>query len=50
MSVSLMVATLLQRLRFRAVHPTSQLIPVAYDITMNYSRTNGLAMEVSRRK
>lgn len=49
MSVSLVVATLLQRLRFRPVHPTSQLIPVAYDITMNYSRTDGLLMEVSPR-
>ena len=49
MSVSLMVATLLQRIAFRPLHPTSQLIPISYDITLNYDRTGGLHMEVAPR-
>lgn len=49
MSVSLMVATLLQRCRFTPLHPTTQLIPAAYDITLNFDRTNGLRMEVAPR-
>ena len=49
MSVTLMAATLLQRFRFRPVRPDSQLIPVQYDITMNFNATNGLHMEVEPR-
>ncbi|KIY99113.1 hypothetical protein MNEG_8851 [Monoraphidium neglectum] len=49
MSVSLMVATLLQRLRFEPVRPTNELIPVGYDITMNFAPTNGLHMRVTER-
>ena len=49
MSVSLMLATLLQRCRFRPLRPTSKLIPIAYDITMNFDRTGGLVMEVAPR-
>ncbi|KAL4419812.1 hypothetical protein ABPG75_006910 [Micractinium tetrahymenae] len=49
MSVSLMVATLLQRCKFTPVRPTSQLIPAAYDITLNFDRTGGLLMEVAPR-
>ncbi|PRW33565.1 cytochrome P450 [Chlorella sorokiniana] len=49
MSVSLMVATLLQRCRFRPLRPTTQLIPTAYDITLNFDRTGGLHMEVAPR-
>lgn len=50
MSVSLMVATLLQRFRFTPMKPTSPLIPVQYDITMNFNGTNGLHMLVSERQ
>lgn len=49
MSVSLMVATLLQRCKFTPVRPTSQLIPATYDITMNFDRTGGLFMDVAPR-
>eukprot|EP00887_Chlorella_sp_A99_P004562 scaffold84.g4562.t1 len=49
MSVSLMTATLLQRCRFRPVHPASPLPPIAYDITLNFDRTGGLKMEVAPR-
>ena len=49
MSVALTAATLLQRFAFRPVLPASPLIPVAYDITMNYGPTSGLHMEVARR-
>jgi cytochrome P450 len=49
MSVSLMAATMLQNLKFTAVSPTVQLIPVDYDITMNYNPTNGLHMQCEPR-
>ena len=49
MSVSLMAATLLQRLRFTPLHPSSQLIPAAYDITLNFAPTGGLHMAVEPR-
>ncbi len=49
MSVTLMVATLMQRFRFRplprAGAPAFPL-QVAYDITLNFNPTNGLQMEV----
>eukprot|EP00775_Hariotina_reticulata_P002129 gene2129-2448_t len=50
MSVSLMVATLLQRLKFTPLKPNSPLIPVQYDITMNFNATSGLHMIVSERQ
>lgn len=50
MSVSLMVATLLQRFRFEPVTPNTPLIPVQYDITMNFNSTMGLHMRVKSRK
>ncbi|GLC47259.1 hypothetical protein PLESTB_001835900 [Pleodorina starrii] len=49
MSVSLMAATLLQRFRFTPLHPSSRLIPVAYDITMNFNPSGGLRMKVQPR-
>lgn len=49
MSVSLMVATLLQKFKFEPVNPNSPLIPVSYDITMNFNATKGLHMVVTRR-
>jgi hypothetical protein len=49
MSVSLMVATLLQRFSFEPVAPCSPLIPVGYDITMNFAPTGGLHMRVRAR-
>lgn len=49
MSVSLMVATLLQRFRFEPVKPSTPLIPVNYDITMNFNATGGLHMMVQPR-
>lgn len=49
MSVSLMVATLLQRFRFEPVKPNTQQIPVQYDITMNFNGTKGLHMMVTPR-
>ncbi len=49
MSVSLMAATLLQRFRFTPLEPSSPLIPVAYDITMNFSPSGGLRMRVEQR-
>lgn len=44
MSVSMMAATLLQKLKFTAISPNVQPIPVEYDITMNFNPTNGLHM------
>jgi cytochrome P450 len=49
MSVSLMVASLLQKFKFDPVTPCSPLIPVTYDITMNFNETRGLHMRVSAR-
>ncbi|WIA42697.1 hypothetical protein OEZ86_008649 [Tetradesmus obliquus] len=49
MSVSLMVASLLQKFKFEPVTPASPLIPVSYDITMNFNETRGLHMRVSAR-
>ena len=52
MSVTLMVTTLMQRLRFRPLpRPDAPAFPlqVAYDITMNFNPTNGLRMEVMPR-
>lgn len=50
MSVSLMVATLLQKFKFVPVRPNSPLIPVEYDITMNFNSTGGLHMAVQSRR
>jgi cytochrome P450 len=50
MSVSLMVATLLQRFRFEPVTPNTPLIPVQYDITMNFDATKGLHVRVKSRQ
>ena len=53
MSVTLMVATLMQRLRFRPLpRPGAPAFPlqVAYDITMNFNPTGGLRMEVMPRE
>lgn len=44
MTVSLMVVSLMQRLRFRCPEGAPQLIPVGYDITMNFGPTDGLHM------
>jgi cytochrome P450 len=49
MSVSLMVASLLQKFKFEPVTPASPLIPVTYDITMNFNETRGLHMRVAAR-
>jgi len=49
MSVTLMVATLLQKFKFEPVLPSTPLIPVSYDITMNFSSTQGLHMRVRQR-
>lgn len=50
MSVSLMVATLLQKFKFEPVTPSTPLIPVEYDITMNFNATKGLHMRVCARQ
>ncbi|KAF6262648.1 cytochrome P450 [Scenedesmus sp. NREL 46B-D3] len=49
MSVALMVASLLQKFEFEPVTPASPLIPVTYDITMNFNETRGLHMRVAVR-
>lgn len=49
MSLTLMLATCLQKLEFTALHPTAQYLDIAYDITMNFSKTDGLKMRVSPR-
>lgn len=49
MSVSLMAATLLQRFRFTPMTPNTSLIPVEYDITMNFQPSGGLKMRVEPR-
>ena len=49
MSVTLMTASILQKLEFTAVHPTSQTLDITYDITMNFYKTNGLRMKVAPR-
>jgi hypothetical protein len=46
MSVTLMVACLLQRFQFEPLHP----MEVGYDITLNFQKTNGLHMRVRQRK
>ena len=53
MSVTLMVATLMQRLRFRPLPRRGEPafpLQVAYDITMNFNPTDGLRMEVMPRE
>lgn len=50
MSVSLMVASLLQKFKFEPIKPQTPLIPVQYDITMNFNATNGLHMLVTPRQ
>ncbi|KAG2435417.1 hypothetical protein HYH02_011918 [Chlamydomonas schloesseri] len=50
MSVCLMAATLLQRFRFTPLSPSSPLIPVGYDITMNFGPSGGLRMSVAPRQ
>jgi cytochrome P450 len=50
MSVSLMVATLLQKFKFEPATPSTPLIPVEYDITMNFNATKGLHMRVCARQ
>jgi hypothetical protein len=45
MSVTLMVATLLQRFRFTPLHP----MDVDYDITLNFQKTGGLHMQLEPR-
>lgn len=50
MSVALMAATLLQRLRFVPLAPANEpIIPTTYDITMNFDRWQGLRMAVQPR-
>ncbi|GLI63266.1 hypothetical protein VaNZ11_006170 [Volvox africanus] len=49
MSVCLMAATLLQRFRFTPLVPNTALIPVAYDITVNFGPSGGLHMRVELR-
>lgn len=50
MTVALAVATLVQRCAFRPLPPAADpLIPVSFDITMNFERTGGLRMEVAPR-
>eukprot|EP00884_Botryococcus_braunii_P015417 jgi/Botrbrau1/2559/Bobra.0079s0045.1 len=46
MSVTLMVACLLQRFKFVPAHP----MDVGYDITLNFQKTNGLHMRVQKRQ
>lgn len=45
----MMASTLLQKLKFTAISPTEQPIPVEYDITMNFNPTNGLHMNCEPR-
>lgn len=49
MSVSLMAATLLQSFRFTPQQPCTALIPVGYDITLNFKPSGGLRMRVEPR-
>jgi cytochrome P450 len=49
MSVALIVATLEQHFRFRAVAPTAKAIPATYDITLSFKSTDGLRMAVTSR-
>ena len=50
MSVTLMAAAMLQKIRFVPVAPTSELIEVDYDITMNFNPTRGLKMRIEPRE
>eukprot|EP00245_Coleochaete_scutata_P018247 TRINITY_DN938_c0_g1_i1.p1 TRINITY_DN938_c0_g1~~TRINITY_DN938_c0_g1_i1.p1 ORF type:complete len:640 (+),score=112.42 TRINITY_DN938_c0_g1_i1:319-2238(+) len=47
MSVTQIVAGLIQKLKFRAISPTGKSLPFAYDITMNFP--GGVIMEASLR-
>jgi len=49
MSVTLMAAAMLQHCTFTPIRPTSQLLPIDYDITLNFNRTKGLKMRVEAR-
>ena len=49
MSVSMMAATLLQKLKFTAIKPNVNPLPLDYDITMNFNPTGGLHMECESR-
>ena len=44
LSLTLSVATLLQKTRFECVSPTTPLINVGYDMTMQFKKTKGLRM------
>lgn len=49
MSVTLMAASILQKLKFTAVDPTDKMLDIGYDITMNFYKSNGLKMRVTGR-
>eukprot|EP00210_Caulerpa_lentillifera_P007260 g6946.t1 len=49
MSVTLMTAAILQKLKFTAVSPTERTLDIGYDITMNFYKSNGLKMRVTGR-
>jgi len=49
MSVTLMVATLMQKHRYTPVYPKSKVLDIMYDITMNFNKTRGLKMRVEPR-
>jgi len=49
LSLTLSVATLLQRTRFECVSPTTPLIDVGYDMTMQFKKTRGLQMRATPR-
>lgn len=49
MSVTLTVATLMQKHRYTPIYPTSKVLDIMYDITMNFNKTKGLKMRVEPR-
>lgn len=46
LSVTLMVANLLQRNKYTPIYPNTEILPIEYDITMNFNKTKGLKMRV----
>eukprot|EP00803_Ostreobium_quekettii_P009904 evm.model.scf_51.15 EVM.evm.TU.scf_51.15 scf_51:142967-148763(-) len=49
MSVTLMVATLMQRHHYTPIYPNTDVLDIMYDITMNFNKTKGLKMRVEPR-
>ena len=48
LSLTLVLGNLIQDFKFAAVNPTSALLDIGFDITMNFDRFSGIRLQVSR--